>query len=163
MDFTIREAGPRDVDALTALINAAFEVEQFFKQGDRTSPSAIRDLLGRGAVLVADGLGAPAAGSVYVEPRGDRVYIGMVSVDPRYQGRGLGRLLMESAEAYGRSRGCVVSDITVVNLRTELPPFYRKLGYVETGTSPFPDSETTTLPCHLITMSKRLEPEDQGV
>jgi len=154
MDPIIRQAASGDVEVLTRLINAAFEVERFFKNGDRTSPDGVRALLATGAMLIAeDGAGGPA-GSVYVEIRGDRVYIGMMSVDPSHQGRGLGRTLMTAAEAYGRARGCLVADITVVNLRTELPPFYRRLGYVETGTEPFP--EATLRPCHLVTMSKPL-------
>ena len=47
-------------------------------------------------------------------------------------------------------------DLRIVNLREELPAFYRKLGYTETGTEPFPETEPTRLPCHLICMSKQL-------
>jgi hypothetical protein len=47
-------------------------------------------------------------------------------------------------------------DLRIVNLREELPAFYRKLGYAETGTEPFPESEATKLRCHLICMSKEL-------
>jgi hypothetical protein len=49
-------------------------------------------------------------------------------------------------------------DITVVNLRTELPPFYRKLGYVEDGTEPVrPDMIPRLLqPCHFLRMTKPL-------
>jgi len=47
-------------------------------------------------------------------------------------------------------------DLRIVNLREELPAYYRKLGYVETGTEPFPDGEPTKLPCYLICMSKEL-------
>jgi hypothetical protein len=49
-------------------------------------------------------------------------------------------------------------DITVVNLRTELPPFYRKLGYVENGTEPVrPDMIPRLLePAHFIKMTKPL-------
>jgi hypothetical protein len=47
-------------------------------------------------------------------------------------------------------------DISVVDLRTELPPFYRRLGYVETGTAPFPDPAKAKRPCHFILMSKPL-------
>jgi hypothetical protein len=46
-------------------------------------------------------------------------------------------------------------DILIVNLREELPPFYRKRGYVENGTTPFPDVETK-IPCHFINMAKPL-------
>jgi hypothetical protein len=48
-------------------------------------------------------------------------------------------------------------DIRVVNLRTELPPFYRRLGYVEQRTEPFTDPRAHR-PCHFICMSKTLEP-----
>jgi hypothetical protein len=44
-----------------------------------------------------------------------------------------------------------------VDLRTELPPFYRRLGYEQTGTAPFSDPEKATRPCHFILMSKALD------
>lgn len=47
-------------------------------------------------------------------------------------------------------------DITVVNLRTELPPFYQKLGYEEVGTAPLHEGMNVTQPAHLIKMSKLL-------
>ena len=152
----IRQAGAGDVAALTGLINLAFQVERFFKKGDRTTEDHVRTLLGTGVILIAEDEAGGLAGSTYVEIRDDHVYIGMVSVNPRHQGRGLGRTLMTAAEAHGRAAGCRVADITVVNLRTELLPFYRKLGYVENGTEPFPDAEAITRPCHLIAMSKPL-------
>jgi hypothetical protein len=47
-------------------------------------------------------------------------------------------------------------EIEVVNLRNELPPFYRKFGYVEHSTRAFPDDEHTSRPCHFIVMRKVL-------
>jgi hypothetical protein len=47
-------------------------------------------------------------------------------------------------------------DIKVVNLREELPDFYRRRGYVGTGTSSFPSDLKTKLPVHFIEMSKPL-------
>ena len=47
-------------------------------------------------------------------------------------------------------------DIRVVNLRTELLPFYRKLGYVERGTEPVDDPRALQ-PFHFILMSKALD------
>jgi GNAT superfamily N-acetyltransferase len=80
-------------------------------------------------------------------------------LDPAQHGKGLGRTLVEAAEARFRRAGCRAVDISVVDLRTELPPFYRRLGYVETGTAPFPDPDKATRPCHFILMSKPLTAE----
>lgn len=152
---TLRPARPDELQAVTALINAAFAVEHFFKPGDRTSAEAVRQLFEKGAMLIAEAEAA-LVGSVYVEVRGERAYIGMLAVAPNHQGHGIARALMTAAEDLGRSRGCVVIDVTVVNLRTELPPLYRKFGYVESGTEPFLRDTPTTLPCHFIRMSKTL-------
>lgn len=47
-------------------------------------------------------------------------------------------------------------EIRVVDVREELPPLYRRLGYVEVGTEPFPDTERAKLPCRFIVMTKPL-------
>ena len=49
-------------------------------------------------------------------------------------------------------------DITVLSLRPELPPYYRKLGYVETGTEEFHPSRPLKagVECHCIRMTKVL-------
>jgi hypothetical protein len=47
-------------------------------------------------------------------------------------------------------------DLRIVNVRQELPAFYRRLGYQETGTASFPSEVRTKLPCHFINMSKAL-------
>jgi hypothetical protein len=62
--------------------------------------------------------------------------------------------MIAAAEDHCRNAGCREMELEVVNLRTELPPFYRKFGYLETGTRPFPDVEKSKLPCHFIVMSK---------
>jgi hypothetical protein len=49
-------------------------------------------------------------------------------------------------------------DLTVVNLRTELPLFYEKLGYRSVGTQPIHEdlASRVSQACHLIRMSKAL-------
>ena len=90
------------------------------------------------------------------QPRGESAYLGLLSVDPARRAKGFGRFLVAAAEDHCRRAGCRRMDMLIVNLRTELPPFYRRLGYAESGTAPFPDNGRATQPCHFIRMSKSL-------
>lgn len=154
--MTIREAGVGDVAALVAIVNAAFRVEAFFKTGDRTDADDIRARMRRGRFLIAEDENGDMAGAVFVAMRGHTGYFGMLSIDPSRQGQGLGTRLTKLAEDACREAGCTQMEIEVVNLRAELPPYYRRLGYVERGTRPFPDAEQTSRPCHFIVMDKTL-------
>jgi GNAT superfamily N-acetyltransferase len=80
----------------------------------------------------------------------------MLSIDPGQKGRGFGRALIDAVESRARAAGCPSMKIHIVNLREELPPFYQRLGYVETGTLPFPSPDEATRPCHFIVMTKAL-------
>jgi len=152
-----RLATAADVAAIVRIVNAAFVVESFFKTGERTDDGEIAAMMQAGAfLLVEDEAGVPVA-SVYVGGEGPVGYIGMLAVEPREQGGGLGRILTEAAESRCREAGCRAVEIHVVNLREELPEFYRRLGYAETGaTVPFPPGEQTNRPCHFIVMRKPL-------
>ncbi len=83
---------------------------------------------------------------VYVVIHGETGYFGMLSIDPARQGHGLGRQLIAAAEAHCRNAGCRQMELEVVNLRTELPPFYRRFGYAESVTRPFPITNARSSP-----------------
>jgi GNAT superfamily N-acetyltransferase len=151
----VETATQADASRLVALINRAFAVERFFMTSDRTTLEQVEGYLAAGEFLVVRG-GEQLAACVYVERRGDRAYLGMLSVDPSRQKSGLGRLMMDAAETRARQRGCRAVDIRVVNLREELPPFYRARGYVERGQEEF-DNPFATRPAHYILMTKELE------
>jgi GNAT superfamily N-acetyltransferase len=158
----VRIAAAADTEVLAAVINSAFVVEKFFIDGDRVNLEMVRGFLDKGAFLIAeddDGV----AGCVYTEVRGDRGYLGLLSVDPARQKNGLGRLLVEAAEEHCRARGCTAMDLRVVNLREELPAFYRWLGYVENGTEEFPEGEVTKVPCHFVKMTRTLTGRPGGL
>jgi N-acetylglutamate synthase-like GNAT family acetyltransferase len=155
--LTTRDAVVADADNIARLVNDAFRPERFFTDGDRTNPEKVRALMEKGRFLLAEREGR-LAGCVYVELRGERGYFGLLAVDPTFQRAGLGSNLVEAAENYCRSAGCVFMDLTIVNLRKELPSFYAQRGYEENGTLPFPaDQHPPKIPCHLVKMSKRLE------
>jgi N-acetylglutamate synthase-like GNAT family acetyltransferase len=154
--MNIRWAEARDVAAIVRVINVAFRAaESFFIERDRISAETLQPMFEKGNFLVAEDAGG-LDGCVLVELRGERAYFGLLAVDPARQHRGLGRRLIDEAENYARAAGFRAMDIRIVNLRAELPTFYRRLGYVETGTAPFPAEIKSKLPCHFVLMSKPL-------
>jgi ribosomal protein S18 acetylase RimI-like enzyme len=154
-NIAIRYAVNADIPALVRLINAAFIVEQFVFDGDRINAEETQSFMETGKFLVAED-SAGFAGCVYVEVRQGRGYLGLLAVHPARQGAGLGRTLVAAAEEYFRAPGCSAVDLRVISQRTPLPPFYRRLGYVEVGTAPFSPSLQPRVPGHYIIMSKRL-------
>ncbi len=156
--MTVRVATPEDIPEIVRVANAAFRVEDFFIDRDRTSADDIAAHMARpgACFLVIDrppdhGLAA----SVLVEVRGARGYFAMLSVDPALQKTGLGRTLFEAIEAYCLAAGCIALDIKVVNLRAELPAFYEKLGFSTTGTAPL-TTHILKQEAHFVLMSKAL-------
>jgi len=146
-----------DAAAISALVNQAFRPERFFIDADRTNPDKIRALFARGQFLVLTEEDETIVGCVYIEIRGQRGYFGLLAVDPSRQGRGLGARLIAAAEEHCKAAGCEFMDLTIVNLRTELPAFYQRFGYSATGTLPFPqDQHPPRIPVHLVQMSKVL-------
>lgn len=156
MTLPIRIATTADVPQITAVINAAFRIaEGFFIDGNRITQAEVEESLSKGAFLLVEADGK-LNGCVYVELRGERSYLGLLSVDPTTQQSGLGSRLMIEAERYCRERGSRAMDILIVSLREDLPAFYEKRGYVENGTTPFPEDVPIKIPCHFINMSKPL-------
>jgi N-acetylglutamate synthase-like GNAT family acetyltransferase len=156
MTLPIRIATAADAPQITEVINAAFRVaEEFFMDGNRIAQAEVEESLTKGAFLLAESDGK-LNGCVYVEMRGERSYLGLLSVDPTSQQSGLGSQLMIAAERYCRERGSHSMDILIVSLRDELPSFYQKRGYIESGITPFPADVPIRIPCHFINMSKPL-------
>jgi len=153
----IRVATLADRAAMLAIINAAFAIETFIA-GTRTNDAELASMMEKGIFLLGLGEHDQIVASVYVEIKGEHGYFGMLSIEPAQQGKGFSRTMVQAAEDYCRKQGCTAMDLTVLSLRTELPPLYRKFGYLETGTDEFRPSRPLKdgLECHLIVMSKDL-------
>ncbi|MGP8176019.1 MAG: GNAT family N-acetyltransferase [Terracidiphilus sp.] len=152
-----RLATPADRPHLIPLINSAFSIETFL-EGTRTDDERLAAMMEKGSILIAEDSSGRLLACVYTELRGNRGYLGQLAVAPVHQGSGLARRIVQAAENRFRQLGCEAVDITVLSLRPELPPIYRRFGYIETGTEEFNPSRPLKpgLECHCIVMSKKL-------
>jgi GNAT superfamily N-acetyltransferase len=153
---SVRRAAGSDVPAITRLVNRAYRVEDFFVDGPRTSEAEIARLAAAHQLVVLDDATGGLAAAIQVDPSGERGYFGLLSVDPELQGLGLGKRMVAVAEALCEAMGCRRMALRIVNIREELAPWYRRLGYRETGaTTPFTDPRAK-LPCFFVEMEKPL-------
>lgn len=157
-----RTASAADVPELVRVTNRAYVVEHFCLQGDRTDAPDVTARMQTGRFLVIDDPLRPGTlqALVYLSVTGDRGYLGTLSVDPAFQGQGLAKRLVIAMEDHCRTEGCRFLDITVVNLRRELFPFYAKLGFAPTAVLPFPLPGKMVVPVHLVQMTKALRPAE---
>jgi GNAT superfamily N-acetyltransferase len=155
MPFSFRPASLADADTVVGLVNRAFAVERFFKDGERTDLEDVRRLMGDGMFLLLEDDSQPVA-CVYLQVRGERAYLGLLAVDPGRQERGLGSRMMDHAEDHCRGVGCKGIDLRFVNLRTELLGFYERRGFVWSGTESAEVVKGAKLPIHFVWMCREL-------
>lgn len=151
IDLTIRDAVPADIPALHALVESAYRgeasragwtTEADLLDGQRTDADDLASILADPEQgLLTAWRGDELIGCILIARRGERVgYFGMLSVSPTLQGGGLGRKLVDAAEAAMADRfGARRVRISVIPQRETLIGWYERLGYAATGeTLPFP-------------------------
>jgi GNAT superfamily N-acetyltransferase len=90
------------------------------------------------------------------------ILLGMLTVNPTLQGKGLGAMMLEEAEAFAQFWDCHSIFMTVIAQRPELIQWYEKHGYQRNGESkPFPyGDEKFGLPkvegLHFIVLQKSI-------
>ena len=150
-------AADADLPMLADFVNSAYRggssrlgwtTEADYIDGQRTDEAWLRDELAAkpGAMLLTlrDAPGGPLLGCVWLELEGPDVwYLGMFTVRPDLQNRGLGRTLLAEAEDAVRARGAKRMRLGVLNVRDILIGWYKRRGYAPTGeTHPFPYGDT---------------------
>jgi ribosomal protein S18 acetylase RimI-like enzyme len=147
----MRPATPADIPALLTLVESAFRGDSAKRGwtheadllgGQRTDAETLRAMLAdpKQTMLAVEDSGA-LIGCVCVADKGDgAAYLGMLTVRPDLQGRGLGRALVDGAEAFARDvLGARVMEMTVIKQRQDLIAWYLRHGYADTGREePFP-------------------------
>ncbi len=150
----VRRAGPADAEGLFALVHAAYRGDSARRgwtheadllDGGRIDRPGLEALLSDPdqSVLVAEEAGRLTGCVQVTRQGGDMAYLGMLSVDPALQGRGLGRRLVAAAEDEARVRFAARRmEMTVIVQRAELIAWYERLGYGRTGEMrPFPATD----------------------
>lgn len=148
--MTIQKAGNKDISQITALVNSAYRGEEAKKGwtnesdllvgGIRVTEEDVREIITSPETMILkyEEHGQIFA-CVYLEEKQDYLYLGMLTVSPLLQGRGIGKLLMAAAEEQARNLGKKSIRLTVISVRSELKSWYERHGYLDTGKRiPFP-------------------------
>jgi ribosomal protein S18 acetylase RimI-like enzyme len=100
-------------------------------------------------------------GSVLLVNKESKLYLGMLTVSPELQNSGIGKQLLQEAEAHALSLGLPKIVMTVISIRKELIEWYKRHGYEDTGVrEPFPLNDTDAIiskePLEFIVLEKIL-------
>jgi ribosomal protein S18 acetylase RimI-like enzyme len=164
-------ATENDIAALDQLVNSAYRGEGSKKGwtteadllgGIRTDADGLKKMMaGPGAVIMKyTGDENELQGCVFLQKKGTKLYLGMLTVNPELQAKGIGKKLLHAAEEYGRQQSCEGITMTVISVRHELIAWYERHGYAKTGeTEPFPTDPSFGLPkmaLEFVVMEKQL-------
>ena len=170
-EHTITPAVIEDISVIVQLVNSAYRgessktgwtTEAELLDGVRTDAASITEMIhDPNAVIlnyVEDGL---FRGCVYLKKEADKLYLGMLTVLPKFQTKGIGKHLMEAAEHYANTHQCKMIEITVISVRQELINWYERRGFIKTGESkPFPNETKFGIPkqpLEFIVMQKQIQ------
>ncbi|CAA9500799.1 MAG: hypothetical protein AVDCRST_MAG85-1738 [uncultured Solirubrobacteraceae bacterium] len=130
--MTLRRATSADVGRVTELVNDAYG-HYVARIGGPPRPMTddYADVVSRLDVTVAERDGR-IVGLVVLDPRDDDGFcVDNVAADPAHQGGGVGRALLEHAEAAARDAGSDAIVLYTHERMTENRALYARIGYVE--------------------------------
>jgi ribosomal protein S18 acetylase RimI-like enzyme len=131
-DVRIRAAGEADLTAVEHVVRTAY-TPWAARIGREPAPMLddYRSLIEAGRVSVAEA-GGQIAGVLVLLPQADTMLLDNVAVAPEAQGGGLGRLLLDHAEAAARAAGFATVTLYTNELMAENIALYARCGYLET-------------------------------
>lgn len=143
MDYKIQPATPADVPALNKLVNSAYRGESSRKgwdseadliDGSRIDEAILHDLIKeKNTTVLKYTEGGVILGCVELRKESESLYLGMLTVNPDWQSKGIGKKLMTAGEEFARQHGCKKIRMTVVSVRDKLIAWYIREGYSLTG------------------------------
>lgn len=165
-------ADEKDIRCLVALMDSAYRGENS-KQGwtseadlfigdKRTDETTVANLIKKPGSVFLKYLNEERTlkGCVFLHKKDSRLYLGMFSVSPSAQGKGIGKELLAAADDYAKEQNCTSIYMTVITVRAELIAWYERNGYKKTGkVLPFPVDERfgiPTQPLEMLVLEKQL-------
>lgn len=138
-----------DVPQLNTLVNSAYRGELSKKGwtteadllgGIRTDEQVLTSLINKeNSVLLLYKNNDTIVGCVNLQQHDNKLYLGMLTVNPDLQGGGVGKILLKASEDYAKEKACTKIYMTVISIRKELISWYERHGYKDTGErKPFP-------------------------
>lgn len=132
-----------DASALNQLVNSAYRgdtsrqgwtTEADLLDGTRIDEAALRELIEKpNTVILTYREAGKLLGCVELRLQEGKLYLGMLSVKPDIQGKGVGKKLMQAAEDYAAQQNLNTIMMTVISVRKELIDWYIRHGYQLTG------------------------------
>jgi GNAT superfamily N-acetyltransferase len=144
MSISWRIAAFDDADELSTLVNCAYRGDSSRRGwtneadllgGQRIDPHSLRELIsGLGNVILAFERDRQLVACVWLQKRESSAHLGLLSVQPRAQGTGIGRTVLLTAEAWvAREWRVPRIEMRVIHKRLELIAWYERRGYRATG------------------------------
>ena len=172
-NFNIAIATENDYEKIFELINESYEVENgdsgiAFKKTPRLlswDDSGMKEAYEKNRVLVARIRGNDEIVGViayHIPEDGETtnnksIHFGPLAVSPKHQKKGIALRLIREVESIGLEANCEYVEISVVNFRTDILPWYKRIGFevIEEG-QPFPDPERCTRACTFVILRMKL-------
>jgi ribosomal protein S18 acetylase RimI-like enzyme len=131
METRLRAATAADVPALAELVRAAYgHYVERLGGPPRPMTDDYAEVVRTHDVAVAEA-GGEIAGLIVLAAGDEGFLVDNVAVAPAHQGRGVGRALLEHAEAAARGAGFDSIYLYTHELMTENQALYARIGYVE--------------------------------
>ena len=156
-DFSMinfKTARINDVEKLAEFVNNAYRGESSKKgwtteadllDGQRTDPKSLKDIITTAHHRIEMAFeDEKLIGCVHltIEEKTETLFFGMLTVDPHLQGSGVGKKILDHAEAVAHELHLKRIRMHVIHLRTELIAFYERRGFVATGNhEKFPEAD----------------------
>lgn len=138
----ITPATEADVEALKKLVNAAYRgdssrqgwtSEADLLDGTRISEKTLLAILHSDSLILKYEENDQLLGCVELRPENDCLYLGMLTVRPTEQSKGIGKKLLAAAESIAKEKNCHTLYMYVISERTELIAWYGRHGFYDTG------------------------------